>query len=51
MTSEHPDNEPRGSLWRRWDPHLHLPGTLHNDNFGSLTVVAALRFRVVDTRH
>jgi ABC-type lipoprotein export system ATPase subunit len=26
--------EPRGSLWHRWDPHLHAPGTLLNDQFG-----------------
>lgn len=24
----------RGSVWRRWDPHLHAPGTLFNDQFG-----------------
>jgi ABC-type hemin transport system ATPase subunit len=23
-----------GSLWRRWDPHIHAPGTLMNDQFG-----------------
>ena len=22
-----------GSLWRRWDPHVHAPGTLLNDQF------------------
>jgi hypothetical protein len=22
-----------GSQWRRWDPHLHAPGTLFNDQF------------------
>ena len=22
-----------GSLWRRWDVHIHAPETLHNDNF------------------
>ena len=22
-----------GSLWRRWDPHMHAPGTLMNDQF------------------
>lgn len=22
-----------GSTWRRWDPHLHVPGTLKNDQF------------------
>jgi ABC-type lipoprotein export system ATPase subunit len=26
--------EGRGSLWHRWDPHLHAPGTLLNDQFG-----------------
>jgi energy-coupling factor transporter ATP-binding protein EcfA2 len=23
----------RGSLWHRWDPHIHAPGTLRNDQF------------------
>ncbi|MGH7437281.1 MAG: TrlF family AAA-like ATPase [Polyangiaceae bacterium] len=23
-----------GSRWHRWDPHLHVPGTLRNDQFG-----------------
>lgn len=23
-----------GATWHRWDPHLHAPGTLHNDQFG-----------------
>jgi energy-coupling factor transporter ATP-binding protein EcfA2 len=23
----------RGSEWRRWDPHVHAPGTLQNDGF------------------
>lgn len=23
-----------GSVWQRWDPHLHAPGTLLNDQFG-----------------
>lgn len=26
--------DPRGSVWRRWDPHLHAPGTALNDQFG-----------------
>ncbi len=26
-------NSPRGSIWRRWDIHIHAPGTLHNDRF------------------
>ncbi|ELX09848.1 hypothetical protein Jab_2c19310 [Janthinobacterium sp. HH01] len=24
----------RGSQWRRWEPHIHAPGTLLNDQFG-----------------
>jgi energy-coupling factor transporter ATP-binding protein EcfA2 len=24
----------RGSVWRRWDPHIHTPGTILNDQFG-----------------
>lgn len=23
-----------GALWRRWNPHIHVPGTLLNDQFG-----------------
>lgn len=26
--------DPRGSIWRRWDPHIHTPGTLMNNQFG-----------------
>ena len=33
----------QGSTWRRWDPHVHLPGTLLNDQFGGLSVDEALR--------
>ena len=31
----HPSTKwnPRGSEWHRWDPHLHAPGTLLNDQF------------------
>jgi ABC-type molybdenum transport system ATPase subunit/photorepair protein PhrA len=25
----------QGSLWHRWDPHLHAPGTVLNDQFGA----------------
>ena len=24
---------PRGSIWHRWDPHIHAPGTLISDQF------------------
>ncbi len=24
----------KGSLWRRWEPHIHTPGTVKNDQFG-----------------
>jgi hypothetical protein len=26
----------RGSEWHRWDPHIHAPGTVLNDQFGSV---------------
>lgn len=26
---------PRGSIWHRWDPHIHAPGTLLNDQFAN----------------
>lgn len=32
----------QGSTWRRWDPHVHLPGTVLNSQFGDLSVTAAL---------
>ncbi len=25
-----------GSIWRRWDPHIHAPGTTLNDQFGGI---------------
>src|SRR5205085_2227322 len=31
-----------GAVWRRWDPHVHVPGTLHNDAFGRTTLTEAL---------
>jgi hypothetical protein len=31
LTLSHAD--PRGSVWRRWDPHLHTPGTVLNDQY------------------
>jgi energy-coupling factor transporter ATP-binding protein EcfA2 len=30
---------PEGSLWHRWDPHIHMPGTLKNDNFKGENVI------------
>lgn len=27
--------DPRGSIWRRWDPHIHAPGTVLNNQFGA----------------
>jgi hypothetical protein len=26
----------RGSEWRRWEPHIHTPGTVLNDQFGGV---------------
>lgn len=31
-----------GSVWRRWDPHVHMPGTLFEDKYGTTTVEEAL---------
>ena len=42
MTAERTIRQSQGSIWRRWDPHVHLPGTLFNDQFGDLSVAAAL---------
>lgn len=36
------DRSPQGSVWRRWDPHVHLPGTAQNDQFKDLTIEQAL---------
>ena len=27
----------RGSIWRRWDPHIHTPGTVLENQFGTAT--------------
>src|ERR1035437_491380 len=42
MTNGDSLRNPQGSIWRRWDPHIHLPGTLFNDRFGELTDAEAL---------
>lgn len=34
--------DPQGSMWRRWDPHVHVPGTLMNDQFEGISVADAL---------
>ena len=39
MIGEH---DPRGSIWRRWDPHVHAPGTVLNDQFGADSLDAYL---------
>ena len=31
-------NYPRGSEWRRWDLHIHTPGTKKNDQFSGTTL-------------
>lgn len=31
-----------GSKWRRWEPHVHMPGTLFEDQFKSATTEQAL---------
>ena len=30
--------DPRGACWRRWEPHIHTPGTAMNDGFGSASM-------------
>lgn len=30
---------PAGSVWHRWDPHIHMPGTLLNDQFKGEDVI------------
>ena len=39
---------PCGSLWHRWEPHIHIPGTLHNDQFGGEDAVDEFIERVND---
>jgi len=26
-------NNPKGSIWHRWEPHIHTPGTILNDQY------------------
>ena len=33
MEVDPPIWNPRGSLWHRWDPHIHAPGTVLGDGF------------------
>jgi energy-coupling factor transporter ATP-binding protein EcfA2 len=32
----------QGSTWHRWDPHVHLPGTVLNDQYRNMDVPTAL---------
>ena len=34
MAGNHPQQLNSGSRWQRWDPHVHTPGTILNDQFG-----------------
>ena len=31
-------NNPKGSIWRKWDLHIHTKGTNKNDQFSSETM-------------
>ncbi|WP_457095227.1 TrlF family AAA-like ATPase [Mycobacteroides abscessus] len=31
-------SDPRGAVWRRWEPHIHTPGTAMQDQFGSTSM-------------
>jgi energy-coupling factor transporter ATP-binding protein EcfA2 len=42
MTSKDSNSDPQGSAWRRWDPHVHFPGTLFNDQFKGTGIEQAL---------
>jgi ABC-type lipoprotein export system ATPase subunit len=33
MSNPTPLESPRGSLWHRWEPHIHTPGTILNNQF------------------
>jgi len=32
-----PIDNPYGSVWHRWEPHIHAPGTVLNDQYGGGT--------------
>jgi len=31
-------DNPKGSIWHRWEPHIHIPGTILNDQYAGTTV-------------
>jgi hypothetical protein len=31
-------DNPKGSIWHRWEPHIHIPGTILNDQYEGTTV-------------
>ncbi len=31
-------NDPLGAVWRRWEPHIHTPGTALSDAYGAATL-------------
>lgn len=36
MTIQNTTSHIRGSIWSRWDPHIHTPGTLLNDQYSNV---------------
>ncbi|HST47725.1 TrlF family AAA-like ATPase [Jatrophihabitans sp.] len=34
--------DPRGAAWRRWEPHIHSPGTALSDSFGGTDLATYL---------
>lgn len=39
-------HDDRGSIWRRWDPHIHTPGTVLNDQYSGTNPWEAFLARI-----
>ncbi len=33
----------KGSIWQRWEPHIHMPGTLKEDKYGANSLEAFIK--------
>lgn len=41
-------NNSQGSIWHRWDPHIHIPGTILNDQYTGSALLGNFCERIIN---